>query len=212
MRIGDAARYLKMSVVGVRAAAAQGRIPSVITAGNQRRFRREDLDSYLGLPVAEAVSEVRERTEALYCRMSGSGDQASSLVNQEAALRESATGPVFRVYKDQASGLSERRTGLDQLLDDAARRKFTVVRVTHQDRLARFGVRYLERYLTQCGVTVEVLHQRADASLHQELMQDFMSLLASCAGRLYRLRSHENQLRVLSEAHKELQGKQEKGS
>lgn len=115
-------------------------------------------------------------------------------------LRESATGTVFRVYKDRGSGLRENRRGLDRLLDDAAAGKFTVVRVVWRDRLARFGVGWIERYLSVCGVSVEALHERGDKSLLEELMDDFMALLASFSGRFYQLRSRQNQQRLLDAA------------
>lgn len=201
-RIGEAARYLKMSIVGVRLAADQGRLPCFTTASGQRIFLRSDLDAYLGLPMA--VDVPKPRVEALYCRISGSGAQVSSLVNQEAALRESATGTISKVYTDQASGLNERRKGLTALLDDAAEGKFTVVRVTHKDRLARFGVAYLERCLALSGVSVEVLHEKGNGSLHEELMADFMSLVASFSGRFYNMRSRTNQAKLLLNAQEQL--------
>ncbi|MFF3178442.1 recombinase family protein [Rhodococcus sp. LW-XY12] len=115
-------------------------------------------------------------------------------------LRESATGAVYRVYKDRGSGLREKLAGLDRLLDDAARGHFTVVRVVWRDRLARFGVVWIERYLSVVGVTVEVLREQGEISLAEELMDDFMALLASFSGRFYRLRSKQNQRRLLDDA------------
>lgn len=96
--------------------------------------------------------------------------------------------------------MGESRRGLDRLLDDAGQGRFTVVRVVWRDRLARFGVAWIERYLTVCGVSVEVLHDRGDKSLLEELMDDFMALLASFSGRLYQLRSKQNQRRLLAAA------------
>lgn len=201
-RIGEAARYLKMSVIGVRVAATQGRLPCLTTASGHRIFLKSDLDAYLGLPANADAPKLR--VEALYCRISGSGDQVSSLGNQEATLRESTTGTVFRVYTDQASGLNERRKGLTALLDDAAEGKFTVVRVTHKDRLARFGVAYLERCLALSGVSIEVLHQKGDSSLQEELMGDFLALVSSFAGRFYNMRSQTNQRKLLQNAQEHL--------
>ncbi|AWK75611.1 hypothetical protein CBI38_16630 [Rhodococcus oxybenzonivorans] len=50
------------------------------------------------------------------------------------------------------------------------------------------------------GVTVEVLREHGDKSLVEELMDDFMALLASFSGRFYRLRSKQNQRRLLDDA------------
>jgi putative resolvase len=95
--------------------------------------------------------------------------------------------------------LRESRRGLERLLDDAAAGRFTVVRVVWRDRLARFGVAWIERYSSVCGVNVEVLHDRGDKSLLEELMDDFMALLASFSGRFYQ-RSKHNQRRLLDAA------------
>lgn len=51
-------------------------------------------------------------------------------------------------------------------------------------------------YLSVCGVNVEAPHDRGDKSL-EELMDDFMALLASFSGRFYQLRSKHNQRRLL---------------
>jgi putative resolvase len=200
MRIGEAAEYLGMSVVGVRKAAVEGRLPCRRSASGQRLFDRTDLDVYLGRPVTAVGDRARERVEALYCRVSGSTGQESSLANQERMLRDTVRGRVFRVYRDRGSGLRESRRGLDRLLDDAAAGRFTVVRVVWRDRLARFGVAWIERYLSVCGVSVEALHDRGDKSLLEELMDDFMALLASFSGRFYQLRSKHNQRRLLDAA------------
>ncbi|MHA4854720.1 hypothetical protein L1080_035130 [Rhodococcus sp. MSC1_016] len=87
-----------MSVVGVRKAASEGRLPSRRTGSGQRVFDRTDLDAYLGRPPALDKAPV-DRVEALYCRVSGSTGRESSLADQESMLRESASGVVYRVYK-----------------------------------------------------------------------------------------------------------------
>ncbi|PQP19304.1 recombinase family protein [Rhodococcus opacus] len=86
------------------------------------------------------------------------------------------------------------------MLDDAAKGHFTVVRVVWRDRLTRFGVAWIERYLSAVGVKVEVLREHGETSLVEELMDDFMAALASFSGRFYRLRSKQNQRRLLDDA------------
>lgn len=199
MRIGEAADYLGMSVVGVRKAAVEGRLPFRWSGSGQRLFDRADLDVYLGRPARDDDDEP-VRVEALYCRVSGSTGQESSLAKQEQMLRDTSRGNVFRVYRDRGSGLRESRGALNRMLDDAAAGRFTVVRVVWRDRLARFGVAWIERYLSVCGVSVEVLRERGDKSLVEELMDDFMALLASFSGRFYQLRSKQNQQRLLEAA------------
>ena len=55
---------------------------------------------------------------------------------------------------------------------------------------------WIERYLSVVGVKVEVLREQGDKSLVEELMDDFMALLASFSGRFYQLRSKRNQRRL----------------
>ena len=75
---------------------------------------------------------------------------------------------------------------------------------TPEDRLARFGVAYLERCLALSGVSVEVLHEKGNGSLQEELMGDFMSLVVSFSGRFYNMRSRTNQTKLLLNAQEQL--------
>ncbi len=121
---------------------------------------------------------------------------------QEAELRATAAAEVVGVFKDKASGLRENRPGLARVLKGAAAGEFTVVRVTHRDRLARFGTAWLTALLARDGVTVEVLHAKGSAGGVEELVDDFMSLVATFAGRMYGLRSREAKRRLLAAAGK----------
>lgn len=58
-------------------------------------------------------------------------------------------GGRVAVFRDRASGLRESRPGLDRLLKRAAAGEFTQVRVTHRDRLARFGAAWLNGSLCE---------------------------------------------------------------
>jgi predicted site-specific integrase-resolvase len=104
------------------------------------------------------------------------------------------------VYADKASGLRENRPGLTKLLKDAAAGKFTVVRVTHEDRPARFGVGWITMLLADRGVTVEILHAQGGAGDREELLADFMSLVATFAGRMYGIGSKQARRRLLEMA------------
>jgi predicted site-specific integrase-resolvase len=168
----------------------------VVWVGRERRFDTTDLDGFLGVEVAQ-----RSRREALYVRVSGTSGQESSLVAQETELRATAAGEVVRMFKDRASGLRENRPGLSRLVVVAAANgEFTVVRVTHEDRLGRFGVAWLGALLARDGVTVEVLHPQGSAGGVEELLADFMSLVSTFAGRMYGLRSREARRRLLTVA------------
>ena len=193
-----AARRLGVHTDTLRRWENAGRIPCIRSASGQRKFIVADLDKLLGIGGAQHP----ERREALYCRISGRGDQKSSLAAQEEELRRTATG-TCRVFRDIGSGLSERRRGLSHLLDAVARGEIDVVRVTHRDRLARFGTLWLERLLGQSDCQLEVLHGDITEGT-DELLSDFMALVASFAGRMYGMRGAATKKRLLERVAKEI--------
>jgi excisionase family DNA binding protein len=147
LRLSVAAARLGVHPQTLRLWADVGRIP-VTWVGSERRFKPEDLDVFLGV---DATPGPTVRREALYVRVSGTSGQESSLATQEQALRDTALGEVVAVYRDRASGLRENRPGLRRLLDAAGAGEFRVVRVTHEDRLARFGAGWLRDLLAGTG-------------------------------------------------------------
>lgn len=103
------------------------------------------------------------------------------------------------MFRDRSSGLDEDRPGLNRLLQMIADGSMTVVRATHEDRLARFGVGWLKRLFAVYGVELEVLHQRKLGG-REELLQDFVSLVTTFAGRLCGMRSADSRRRLLAES------------
>jgi excisionase family DNA binding protein len=194
LRLSKAARRLGVHPVTLRLWADNGKIP-VSWVGRERRFNASDVE---GMKVTAGGSE-RVRLEGLYLRVSGSTGPESSLAAQEAELRATSTGQAARVFRDRASGLREDRPGLARLLAGVADGSVTVVRVTHEDRLARFGVSWLRRLLAVHGATLEVLHPKSSGG-REELVEDFTSLVTTFAGRLYGMRSAEARRRLLSES------------
>ncbi|MCW3820906.1 recombinase family protein, partial [Micromonospora sp. DR5-3] len=162
--------------------------------GRERRFSSIDVEA---MKVSSGGG--RLRLEGLYVRVSGSAGQESLLEAQEHELRATSTGEIVKVFRDRASGLREDRPGLNRLLRAVADGSVTVVRVTHEDRLARFGVGWLKQLLAVHGATLEVLHPKKLGG-REELLEDFVSLVTTFAGRLYGMRSAENRRRLLAES------------
>jgi predicted site-specific integrase-resolvase len=147
-----------------------------------------------------------EIVEAHYIRVSGRGGQLPSLDTQQkelAAACAQAGHIMGTVYRDIGSGLSERRRGLTRALDCASQHRFQVLRVTHADRLSRFGVAYIQRSLDAYGVRLVVQHPNPSSGA-DELLADFMSLVASFAGRLYGQRSADNKRRLLTQTEQQI--------
>jgi putative resolvase len=193
LRLSRAARRLGVHPVTLRLWADSRKIP-VTWVGRERRFSSDDIDA---MKVPGGKGTDRPQLEGLYVRISGTTGQESSLEAQEAKLRATAMGMVTRVFCDRASGLREDRPGLEEMLAAAADGQVTVVRVTHEDRLARFGAGW--RLLAVHGATVEVLHPKAQGG-REKLLEDFISLVTTFAGRLYGMRSAAARKRLLAES------------
>ena len=81
--------------------------------------------------------------------------------------------------------------------------EFDTIAITAKDRLTRFGYKYLEILFNEYGCNILVLdYEKNDKSVYDELLQDFMSLVASFSGKFYKLRSlrHEQMLLDLAQS------------
>jgi len=91
--------------------------------------------------------------------------------------------PPTKVVAEVGSGLNGHRTKLLSLLRDPG--VGTIV-VEHRDRLARFGVEYLEAAMAAQGRRVVVVEK---AEVADDLVRDMVEVLTSFCARLYGRRS-----------------------
>lgn len=193
--VGEFADELGVHRQTVKRWCREDEIDYTRTPGDARRIPRREL---------LRLSDNARPTDcvALYGRVSSHGQKENGdLGRQIERLREYAHDhgwSVENTYTDVGSGLNENRRGLESLLDDVPEAEFGRVIVTYEDRLARFGVPYLERYLDTFGVTVTVVEDETDKSAEQELVDDLIKLVASFSGKLYGMRSGKKQEVVAS--------------
>lgn len=192
--MSTAAKRVGIHPMTLRQWAIDGKIP-FSRAGRERRFSSADVENMKRS--GDSVTP-RPRLELLYARVSGSSGQESSLAAQEEELRATSTGEVVKVIKDRGPGLRENRPGLNRVLTMVSDGSVTVVRVTHEDRLARFGAGWLRCLFAVYGVTLEVLHPEKPGG-RDELLEDFVSLVTTSAGRLHGMRPAARK-RLLAEA------------
>ena len=103
---------------------------------------------------------------------------------------------VKRSVKEVGSGLNDTRPKLLALLDD--RDSFDVLVVEHRDRLARFGVRYIEAHLRATRRELLVINEARDE--RADLMEDFVAVITSFCARLYgQRRSKRKTERIVAE-------------
>ena len=127
----------------------------------------------------------------LYGRVSSS-DPKEELGRQTDRLRGFAAGrglSEVEVVEEIGSGLNGKRPRLLRVLADPKVRRIVV---EHRDRLARFGVEYLEAALGAQGrevLVVEAGEQKLD------LVQDFVDVVTSMCARIYGRRAAKNRAR-----------------
>ena len=128
-----------------------------------------------------AASSVAAR--AVVCAPVSSRDQRVGLDRQVAWVTEWVTGQgpgVAEVVCEDGSGLEGKRPKLRGVLSDPSA---TVIVVEHGDRLARFGVEYLEAALAAQGRRVLVAGPGETAD---DLVRDMIEVVTSLCARLYR--------------------------
>jgi predicted site-specific integrase-resolvase len=153
----------------------------------QRRYREEVVLAFARDLYGMPEEPTPTRTAVLYLRVSGSQGQETSLATQEAemrALAQQESVQVVATIKDKASGLNERRTGLLRSLTMLKNEEAQELWVTHGDRLARFGLDWLRTLIESYGAKLVILHAKETMAPEEELMADFMALIASFSGRL----------------------------
>lgn len=122
---------------------------------------------------------------AIYARVSSS-DQRSDLDRQVARLVEWSTAQgltVSMVVKEIGSGLNGNRKGLMKLLSNP---EVDTIVVEHRDRLARFGVEFVQAALQAHGRRLLVVEER---EIDDDIVRDLREVVFSLCARLYGKRS-----------------------
>jgi putative resolvase len=97
------------------------------------------------------------------------------------------------VLSDVGSGLNAGRKQLQRLLTLVCEDKVAEITITYEDRLTRFGQEYLEALFSCFGVKLTVLEPGEEKTPEHEVTADLLALIASFSGRLYGMRSHQQQ-------------------
>lgn len=200
LRISEVAELLSVTPQTVRKWRLQGKLKGYTTPGGQHVYSREEIESYLN-------KEKQTERPVHYARSSMGNKEA--IAGQFKKLREVCGKPVMEI-KDSGSGLNENRKGLERMIRLAKEKKITVIRVTEPDRLSRFGLKYLEELFGAYGVRIEYVFKDTEKSPEEELMADFMNLIASFSGKFYRMRGYREQKKLLKDAEGEIERREQK--
>ena len=184
--MNEAAALLGVSVDTLRKWERKGLIRAVRTKGGHRRIPLSEVEKILGKPKRKKIRC------AIYARVS-SPSRKDDLERQIVLLKEFAKDrgwEIVAVIGDISSGLKERRRGLRKLFRLVTQQRIDIVLVTFKDRLTRFGFEYLQEFFAAFNVDIHVLFREKRSPL-EELVEDFVAIVVSFAGRIYGKRSRK---------------------
>ena len=124
----------------------------------------------------------KQESVAVYCRVSSSQNK-TNLDKQKDRLISYCLAKGYKVdfiVLECASGLNDKRPKLLQLLKN---KKITRIVVEHSDRLTRFGFNYIDSWMSERNIEIEIVNKADDDK--KDLMEDFVSLVTSFTARLY---------------------------
>ena len=210
MRVGEAAERLHVSRFTINSYVKRGLLEHDTTPGGQAVFTQAQLDKFLGKENNNDNNDTEDDKQIVFYVRDSTGIEGN--LKAQVDKLEVLYGKPTRIYKDKASGLNENRSSLKKMIQDAEAGKIDVICITAKDRLTRFGYTYIEKVFDLLGVRIEVLDKDlVEKEPHEELMQDFMSLIASFSGKFYRIRSNRHKKMLLDRAREELEARETEG-
>ena len=205
LRVHEAAELLRVTPQTVRKYKDTGKITGYTTPGGQTLYSQQELLSILQQQSPDSTIDTPKQEQIAFYVRSSNGDE--TLINSQIEQLTEKYGEPFTIIIDKASGLNDKRKGLYKLIKLAKEEQIQKIIITQQDRLTRFGFNYLEELFAAYNVEIIIAFDKEDKTLQEELMQDFMSLIASFSGKFYRLRGYEQQQKLLQTANQNIEEK-----
>ena len=141
---------------------------------------------------------------AIYARVSTT-KQKKDLENQITYLKKFvvANGNVIDnslVFSDIASGMNEKRNGLNALIDNVISGIVNKVVISNKDRLTRFGYGYLKSLFDRYNCEIIEVNLTEDKTFEQELTNDLIAIIHHFSMKFYgkrknKLKKFENDMK-----------------
>lgn len=145
--------------------------------------------------IERLVDRIDNRPVILYARVSTTS-QKQDLASQSEYLGKNY--PNCKCISDFGSGLNFKRKKFITLMEQVSKQEIKVIVVAHKDRLCRFGFDFVEWFCNLNHCDIVVLNNTYKPP-HQELMEDFMSIMHCFSSKLYFLRKYEKIIQSDSE-------------
>jgi len=157
---------------------ASGKLKSVRTLGNHRRYRVDEIEA-----IFNHVEIPRRGNAVIYCRVSTKKQQENgNLQRQQERLIQHCKDKhynVLAIYEEVASGLNDNRRELTKMFRSLS--DVDVIVVEYADRLARFGYSYLKEFAASFNVDIEAVEKGVKLQPNEEIVNDLVSMLLASA-------------------------------
>lgn len=190
--IKEAAQTLGVTPKTLRRWESDGKITSVRTEGNHRRY---DLSKLLNIKSGASLT-------IAYARVS-SHDQKDDLKRQANVLESycAKKGWQFEIIQDLGSGMNYKKKGLVRLIKLICSNQVERLVLSHKDRLLRFGSDLVFMLCENFGTEVVIINRSADSTFEEDLTADVLEIITVFSARLYGSRSHKNK-KIVNELQK----------
>jgi putative resolvase len=160
-------------------------------------IKGKQLDTGTILVLIDELITKKEPIVATYARVSSS-ENKDNLIKQNNRLISFANAKGYKVFKsvtEVGSGLNDKRPKLYELLKN---NDIDIIIIEHKDRLARFGLNYINLLLENNNRKIEIINDVDNNE--KDLIQDFVSIITSFTARLYgQRRSKRNTEKLIKE-------------
>lgn len=200
LRVKEAANILKVSHGTIHNWCNEGRLEYSYTTARQRVFDEEYLHNYYNEKLGNSTIET-VKSMVYYVRSSDGNDVT---MNTQLKKLTSEYGIPDKIFKDKSSGLNDNRRGLNSLIE-YIKDNPSIIHITNKDRITRFGYNYITKIGIAYDSSIIILDSDDTKESHEIMMQDFMSIIASYAGKFYRLRSNEQKKKIVRKVSERLE-------
>jgi len=182
--ISEAAQRLGVTLITLRRWDALGKLKSVRTFGNHRRYRLDEIEALVN---SVEVVQSSQKKAFIYCRVSTKKQQESgNLQRQQERLIQYCQDKGYKVvtvYEEVASGLNDHRRELTKMFRNLSEADFIVVE--YENRLARFGYSYLKEFAASFNVAIEAVEKVGKLQPNEEMVNELVSIVTCFSARLY---------------------------
>ena len=196
LNLKEAMEYLHVSKSSLHRWDEAGKLVALRTSGGHRRYRKSELDKFIGIEEINTEQETKTDIRAvIYARCSTSEQKSRGDIDRQAARNtEYAVKKGYKVtdiIKDCGSGINDKRKGFVKLCNLVVSDKVDKIIIEHKDRLTRFQYDLISFFFSKFGVELEVTDDK-EYTPSEELVNDLMMLMTSFSGKLYSNRAKEN--------------------